>query len=79
MASYARRNGHVLLFSPEFIEIRNTTGRIVQVIEGKEIRALYSGPYTKKENPILAMRGNKDEWMDVEMNTVFMVIIGICD
>ena len=63
MVSYAHRNGHVLLFSPEFIEIRNsTTGRIVQVIEGKEIRLLYSGPYTTKENPILvAMRGNKDD------------------
>jgi len=63
VVSYANRNGHVLLFSPEFIEIRNTTtGRIVQVIEGNDIRLMYSGPYTKKENPILvAMRGSKDD------------------
>lgn len=63
VVSYAHRNGHILLFSPEFIEIRNsTTGRIVQVIEGNEIRLLYSGPYTKKDNPILvAMRGTKDD------------------
>jgi len=63
VVSYASRNGHVLLFSPEFIEVRNsTTGRIVQVIEGQDIRLLYSGPYTKKDNPILvAMRGNKDD------------------
>jgi hypothetical protein len=63
VVSYANRNGHVLLFSPGFIEIRNsTTGRIVQVIEGQDIRLMYSGPYTKKENPILvAMRGNKDD------------------
>jgi len=63
LVSYANRNGHVLLFSPEFIEIRNTTtGRIVQVIEGEDMRLMYSGPYTKKENPILvAMRGSKDD------------------
>jgi len=63
VVSYANRNGHVLLFSPGFIEIRNnTTGRIVQVIEGQEIRLVYSEPYTKKDNPILvAMRGSKDD------------------
>lgn len=63
VVSYAHRNGHVLLFSPEFIEIRNsTTGRIVQIIEGQDIRLLYAGPYTKKDNPILVvMRGSKDD------------------
>ncbi|CAA7267017.1 unnamed protein product [Cyclocybe aegerita] len=61
--SYAHRNGHVLLISPEFIEVRNiTTGRIVQVIEGQEIRLLYSDPYTTKDDPVLvAMRGSKDD------------------
>jgi hypothetical protein len=61
--SYATRNGHVLLISTEFIEIRNiTTGRIVQVIEGRDMRLLYSGPYTGKDHPILvAMRGGKDD------------------
>lgn len=60
-ASYASRNGHVLLFSYEFIEIRNiTTGRIVQVIEGIDIRLLYTGPQAKKEDPVLiVMRGTK--------------------
>ncbi|KAF8968138.1 hypothetical protein BDZ97DRAFT_1916355 [Flammula alnicola] len=61
--SYAHRNAHILLVSPEFIEIRNiTTGRIVQVIEGQDIRLLYSGPYVSKEDPVLiAMRGGKDD------------------
>jgi hypothetical protein len=61
--SYATRNGHILLISSEFIEIRNiTTGRIVQVIEGKDMRLLYSEPHTGKEHPILvAMLGGKDD------------------
>lgn len=61
--SYAHRQGHILLFSPEFIEIRTATnGRIVQVIEGNDIRLLFSGPMTSKDDPIIfAMRGDKDD------------------
>jgi hypothetical protein len=57
--SYAYRDGHILLISSEFIEIRNvTTGRIVQVIEDEDIRLLSSGPNTGKGDPVLvAMRG----------------------
>ena len=63
VTSYANRNGHVLLISSEFIEIRNiTTGRIVQVIKGEDIRLLYSGPYTTRDDPVLVvMRGKKDD------------------
>ena len=64
-SSYAYRDGHVLLISPEFIEIRNaTTGRIVQVIEGGDIRLLSSGPNTGEGDPVLiAMRGGyQDEF-----------------
>ncbi|KAF9532496.1 hypothetical protein CPB83DRAFT_903530 [Crepidotus variabilis] len=59
--SYANRNGHVLLFSSDFIEIRNiTTGRIVQVIEGTDIRLLYTGPIARKDDPVLVvMKGTK--------------------
>ncbi|PPQ99136.1 hypothetical protein CVT24_009326 [Panaeolus cyanescens] len=55
----AHRNGQLLLFSPEFIEVRNiTTSRLVQVIEGKDIRLTYSGPYESKDDTILCvMRG----------------------
>lgn len=52
-----------MLISPEFIEIRNTTtSRIVQVIEGQDMRLLYAGPYMSKDDPVLiAMRGGKDD------------------
>jgi len=61
--SYAHRNGHILLISPEFIEVRNiTTGRIVQVIEGHDIRLVYSSPRASKGDPVLvAMRGGKQD------------------
>ena len=61
--SYAYRDGHILLISPEFIEVRNvTTGRIVQVIEGHDIRLLSSGPHTSKGDPVLVvMRGGKED------------------
>jgi hypothetical protein len=73
--SHATRNGHILLVSPEFIEIRNiTTGRIVQVIEGRDIRLIYSGPYVGKEHPILvAMRGGKDDQDGVSDKIVEMI------
>lgn len=61
--SYAYRDGHILLISSEFIEVRNiTTGRIVQVIEGDDIRLLSSGPHTSKNDPVLVvMRGGKED------------------
>lgn len=66
--SYAYRDGNILLISPEFIEVRNiTTGRIVQVIEGEDIRLLSSGPHTSKGDPVLiVMRGGKHDQYSVE-------------
>ena len=59
--TYAHRNNHILLFSSDFIEIRHVqTGRLVQVIEGRDIRLLHSGP--PAEGPVLvAMRGSKSD------------------
>ncbi|KAJ6576436.1 hypothetical protein DFH09DRAFT_1276455 [Mycena vulgaris] len=56
--SFAARGAHVLLFSPNFIEIRNVlTGLLVQVIEAQDIRLLHSS-----DNSILvAMRGQHDD------------------
>lgn len=61
--SFAHRNGLVLLISPHFVEVRDiNTARIMQVIEGKDIRLMYSGPQMTKEYPVLlVMRGNKDD------------------
>ncbi|KAJ3714271.1 hypothetical protein C8R42DRAFT_255481 [Lentinula raphanica] len=60
--SFAQRGTHVLLFSTQFIEIRDIlTGRIVQVIEGEDIRLLYAGPTPDLHEPILiAMRSGDD-------------------
>jgi len=70
--SYAYRDGHILLISPEFIEIRNvTTGRIVQVIEGDDIRLLSSDPHTGKSDPVLvAMRGEYQDQYSVSQKIV---------
>ncbi|KAG6889289.1 hypothetical protein C0992_005705 [Termitomyces sp. T32_za158] len=59
-ASFASRNDHVFLFSPQFIEIRNvTSGVILQVIEGANIRLLHMGRLNEK--PLVAMKGNKED------------------
>ncbi|KDQ59244.1 hypothetical protein JAAARDRAFT_192767 [Jaapia argillacea MUCL 33604] len=59
--SFASRNDLILLFSPQFIEIRNINhGRLVQVIEGQDIRLLHTG--LKFDDSILvAMKGDKDD------------------
>jgi len=58
--SVAFRWPHALLFSPNYIEIRNVeSGGLVQVVEERDIRLLYSGP--PYEGPVLAaMRGEDD-------------------
>lgn len=60
---FAHRGSHILLFSAEFIEMRNVnTGRLVQVIEGTDLRLLHSGPTGSANDTILvAMRGEKDD------------------
>lgn len=57
--SYAHRGGLILLFSSRFIEIRDVaTGKLLQVIEGGDIRLLYTEPeITPHDNILLAMRG----------------------
>ncbi len=42
--SYTSRGPHLLLFSPNYIEIRTINeGRLVQVIEGEDIRLVHTG------------------------------------
>ncbi|KAI0694624.1 hypothetical protein BC835DRAFT_1274268 [Cytidiella melzeri] len=56
--SYARRGENILLFSPEFIEIREiSTGKLVQVIEGKDIR----GVHASDRAIFVAMKGAGDK------------------
>lgn len=60
-ASFVHRPPHVLLFSSEFVEIRDAhTGLLKQVIEAVDIRLLIQGPFLR--GPLLiAMRGQKDD------------------
>lgn len=56
--SYAHRGEHVLLFSQDFIEIRSvTTGKLVQVIEGQEIRLVHASD----RSILVAMRGGEEK------------------
>ncbi|KAH0585155.1 hypothetical protein H2248_008413 [Termitomyces sp. 'cryptogamus'] len=58
--SFAHRGKHIFLFSSQFIEIRNiTSGVIVQVIEGVDIRLLYPGRGNVES--LVAMKGSKDD------------------
>ncbi|KAL0955022.1 hypothetical protein HGRIS_003941 [Hohenbuehelia grisea] len=60
--SYAVKGQFVLLFSPNFIEIREAaTTRLVQVIEGTDIRLLHCGPKgAGDDNILVAMREKPD-------------------
>ncbi|KAG9315323.1 hypothetical protein JVU11DRAFT_4464 [Chiua virens] len=59
--SFVHRSPNILLFSPEFIEIRDVqTGLLKQVIEATDIRLLIQGPFLR--GPLyVAMRGHKDD------------------
>lgn len=59
--SYAHRGEHLLLFSSDFLEVRHLpTGRLVQVLQGQDLRVLHSDP--AGDSPILmARRGTKDD------------------
>jgi len=73
--SYASRDAHLLLFSPQFIEIRHImTGRLVQVIEGQDIRLLYSGPTpASTDNILVVMKGDRDDENGVSEKIVELV------
>ncbi|KAF7424638.1 hypothetical protein PC9H_009946 [Pleurotus ostreatus] len=63
-ASYAHRGPHILLFSASFIEVREIeSARLVQVIEGNDIRLLYSGPLQGEfeDVTLVAMKNGKDD------------------
>ena len=59
--AYAHRGAHILLISAEFIEIRHiSSGRLIQVLEGQELRLLHQG--TSTGGPVLvARRGSKND------------------
>ena len=53
--SYAKQGPHILLFSSEFVEIRHAaTGRLVQVVEGQDVRCVHASDRAI----LVAMRGS---------------------
>ncbi|KAF7986494.1 hypothetical protein HWV62_31305 [Athelia sp. TMB] len=76
--AFAHRGENVLLFSSEFIEVRNVKngGRIVQVIEGKDIRLLHAGPAGTNgsgDTILFAQAGKKDDKDGLSDNITEMV------
>ena len=76
--AFAHRGENVLLFSSEFIEVRNVRngGRIVQVIEGKDIRLLHAGPAGTNgggDTILFAQAGKKDDKDGLSDNITEMV------
>ena len=71
--SFAHAGVHLLLFSSEFVEIRHIpTGRLVQVLEGEDIRLLYSGLSLKANVTLMALKdgtgdvlGQKDKIVEL--------------
>jgi hypothetical protein len=58
---YAHRGAHLLLFSPKFIEVRSiASGKLVQVIEGEDVRLVHSG-LTEEDMLVAAMTGDIED------------------
>jgi hypothetical protein len=59
--AYAHRGAHLLLFSPKFIEVRSiASGKLVQVIEGEDVRLVHSG-LTEEDMLVAAMTGDIED------------------
>jgi hypothetical protein len=60
--SYARHGSHILLFSPQFIEVRHIgTGRLDQVIEAEDIRLVHGGEYGIDNAMLAVIKGTHAE------------------
>lgn len=59
--AYAHRGAHLLLFSSKFIEVRGiASGKLVQVIEGEDVRLVHSG-LTEEDTLVAAMTGDIED------------------
>ena len=67
--NFVYRGSHVLLISPDFIEVRDVqNGRLLQVIEAIDIQLLYFNHSVGSNGPIiLGMKGKKGDNDDVGM------------
>ncbi|KAL6307423.1 hypothetical protein BKA93DRAFT_815806 [Sparassis latifolia] len=56
--SYAHRGRHLLLFCSKFIEVRTVDkGKLVQVIEGEDVRLVHTGLLPEDKTTLFAMKG----------------------
>ncbi|KAH9917832.1 CNH domain-containing protein [Fomitopsis serialis] len=59
--AFAHRGDHILLFSPEFVEVRTVqTGKLVQVIETPDVRLAYQGMLPTDPTVLVACRGRSE-------------------
>ncbi|KAH9945453.1 uncharacterized protein BXZ73DRAFT_86925 [Epithele typhae] len=68
-AAYALRGEHLLLFSPEFVEVRTVrTGKLVQTIAAEDVRRVDVGLLSADREPttIVAMRGQEEQGLVVD-------------
>ncbi|EPT05556.1 hypothetical protein FOMPIDRAFT_1138735 [Fomitopsis schrenkii] len=57
-SAFVHLGGHILLFSPEFVEVRTVqTGKLVQVIEAVDVRLAYQGLLPADQTVLVACRG----------------------
>ena len=68
--SYAHRGGHLILVSSSFIEIRHLhTGKLVQVIEGNDMRLVHAS----ERSVMITMKGDVTNSNDSEHRLVELV------
>ncbi|KAI0649128.1 hypothetical protein C8Q79DRAFT_904017 [Trametes meyenii] len=68
--SYAHRGDYVILFSPEFVEVRTVhTGKLVQVVEGADMRRVDVGLLNADMDnaTLFAMRGQEERGLVQDM------------
>ena len=68
-ASYVHHGDFIMLFSPEFVEVRTVhTGKLVQVIEGEDIRRVDVGLLGEERDAttLVAWKGREERGLAVD-------------
>lgn len=66
-SAFAHRGDHILLFSPEFVEMRTVqTGRLVQVVDAADVRLAYQGILPTDPTVLVACRGRAERGIITE-------------
>ncbi|TFY60446.1 hypothetical protein EVJ58_g5139 [Rhodofomes roseus] len=66
-SAFAHRGDHILLFSPEFIEVRTVqTGKLVQVVDFPDVRLAYQGLLPTDRTVLVACRGRSERGVVID-------------